>query len=258
MSDLLFRPIHELAALVRSGELSARELVGASLERIDALDGEINAFTPVEHEGALAAAEQIGRDDPRPFAGVPIAIKDNRPVARMPLTLGSKLMNLDAAVRRRLRAAAAGGRLRDRRQDGPAGVRILPSTESVRNGPTRNLWDLTRTPGGSSGGAGGGGRGRAGADRARQRRRRLAAHPRRLLRPRRAEAERAAASRSAPVDGRVVPGHQRRAHPHGRRDRGRARPARRPGARRRLVGAGAVGAVRADGRAARPAGCGSA
>ncbi len=154
MSDLLFRPIHELAALVRSGELSARELVGASLERIDALDGEINAFTHVDHEGALATAEQIGRDDPRPFAGVPIAIKDNRPVAGMPLTLGSKLMDLtppfDAVFVQRLRAA---GFVIVGKTALPE-FGILPSTESVRNGPTRNPWDLTRTPGGSSGGAG--------------------------------------------------------------------------------------------------------
>ncbi len=154
MSDLLFRPIHELAALVRSGELSARELVGLSLERIDALDGQINAFTHVDHEGALAVAGQIGRDDPRPFAGVPIAIKDNRPVAGMPLTLGSKLMNItppfDAVFVQRLRAA---GFVIVGKTALPE-FGILPSTESVRNGPTRNPWDLSRTPGGSSGGAG--------------------------------------------------------------------------------------------------------
>jgi amidase len=153
VSDLLFRPIHELAALVRCGELSARELVGASLERIDALDGQVNAFTHVDHEGALAAAEAIGRDDPRPFAGVPIAIKDNRPVAGMPLTLGSRAVNLtppfDAVFVARLRAA---GFVIVGKTALPE-YGILPSTESVRNGPTRNPWDLSRTPGGSSGGA---------------------------------------------------------------------------------------------------------
>src|SRR5205085_5150488 len=65
--DLLFRPASELAALVRSGEITARELVSASLERIDALDGQINAFTHVDAEGALAAADAIGQGDERPF-----------------------------------------------------------------------------------------------------------------------------------------------------------------------------------------------
>jgi amidase len=73
MSDeLMFRPPGELAALVRDGELSARELVGASLARIDALDPRLGAFVQVDHDGALAAADAIGPGDERPFAGVPI------------------------------------------------------------------------------------------------------------------------------------------------------------------------------------------
>ena len=57
MSDLLFRPASELAGLVRTGELSARELVQASLDRIEALDPELNAFVDVYAEDALAAAD---------------------------------------------------------------------------------------------------------------------------------------------------------------------------------------------------------
>jgi len=152
--DLLFRPVTELAALVRAGELSARELVAASLERIDALDGAINAFTHVDADGALAAAAAIAPGDPRPFAGVPIAIKDNRPVAGMPLTCGADLFGdvappFDAAFVRRLRDA---GFVIVGKTALPE-YGILPTTESRRNGPTRNPWDLTRTPGGSSGGA---------------------------------------------------------------------------------------------------------
>jgi amidase len=153
--DLLFRPASELATLVRSGEITARELVAASLERIDALDGQINAFTHVDADGALATAEAIGRDDPRPFAGVPIAIKDNQPVEGMPLTFCSELFGdfvapFDAAFVGRLRAA---GFVIVGKTALPE-FGILPSTESRRNGPTRNPWDLSRTPGGSSGGAG--------------------------------------------------------------------------------------------------------
>ena len=155
MHDLLFRPASELAALVRSGEITARELVCASLERIEALNGQVNAFTHVDADGALAAAEAIGAGDERPFAGVPIAIKDNQPVAGMPLTFCADLFGdfaapFDAAFVGRLRAA---GFVIVGKTALPE-YGILPSTESRRNGPTCNPWDLSRTPGGSSGGAG--------------------------------------------------------------------------------------------------------
>ncbi len=71
MSELLFKPVTELAALVKSGEVTSTELVTASLERIEALQPTLNAFLHIDAEGALAAAEQIAADDPRPFAGVP-------------------------------------------------------------------------------------------------------------------------------------------------------------------------------------------
>jgi len=152
--DLLFRPASELAALVRSGEISARELVSASLDRIEALDGQINAFTHVDGERALATADAIRPGDERPFAGVPIAIKDNQPVEGMPLTFCADLFGdlvppFDAAFVGRLRAA---GFVIVGKTALPE-YGILPSTESRRNGPTRNPWDLSRTPGGSSGGA---------------------------------------------------------------------------------------------------------
>jgi amidase len=151
--DLLFRPASELAALVRSGEITARELVSASLERIEALDDQVNAFTHVDADGALAAADAISAGDERPFAGVPIAIKDNQPVAGMPLTFCADLFGdfaapFDAAFVGRLRAA---GFVIVGKTALPE-YGILPSTESRRNGPTRNPWDLSRTPGGSSGG----------------------------------------------------------------------------------------------------------
>ena len=108
MSDLLFKPTGELAELVRDGDVSARELTEASLARIEALDGDVNAFVHVDAEGALAAADAIGPGDPRPFAGVPIAIKDTAAVAGMPFTFGSDLFGdfapaHDSYVVRRLR-----------------------------------------------------------------------------------------------------------------------------------------------------------
>ena len=91
-ADLLFRPATELASLIRAGELTARELVEASLSRIEALDERVNAFILVDAEGALAAADAVEPGDERPFAGVPIAIKDVGPAwAGKPLTYGSHL-----------------------------------------------------------------------------------------------------------------------------------------------------------------------
>lgn len=149
------RSARELASLVRSGELSAGELVSHSLQRIDELQPVINAFTFVDHEGALAAARSIRSGDERPFAGVPIAIKDNRPVAGVPLTMGSDLFGElvprhDAFCVRRLREA---GFVIVGKTALPE-MGILPTTESRRFGPTRNPWDLNRTSGGSSGGSG--------------------------------------------------------------------------------------------------------
>jgi amidase len=154
VNELLFRPVGELAAMVRGGELSAVELVSASLQRIDELEPRINAFTHVAHESALAQARGIAAGDPRPFAGVPIAIKDNRPVAGMPLTMCSSLFTdvvpaHDAYFVRRLREA---GFVIVGKTTLPE-MGILPTCESRRFGPTANPWELSRTPGGSSGGS---------------------------------------------------------------------------------------------------------
>ena len=153
-SELLRRSATELAALVRAGDLSARELVETSLRRIDELQPTINAFTHVAHEAALAAADAIRPGDWRPYAGVPIAIKDNRPVTGMPMTMGSDLFGAftpgrEAFLVRRLRAA---GFVIVGKTSMPE-MGILPTTEPRRFGPTRNPWNTDRTPGGSSGGA---------------------------------------------------------------------------------------------------------
>ena len=154
MSELLQRSAVELAALIRAGQLSAVELVQASLDRIDALEPAVNAFTHVCHEQALQAARDIGPADPRPFAGVPIAVKDNRAVAGLPLTMCSDLFgdyvaDHDAFPVRRLRDA---GFVIVGKTALPE-MAILPTTESRRFGPTHNPWARDRTPGGSSGGA---------------------------------------------------------------------------------------------------------
>jgi amidase len=154
VSELLFRPVTELAALIRHGELSATELVEASLRRIDELQPTINAFTHVAHDAAIAEARNLSPGDPRPFAGVPIAIKDNRAVLGMPLTMCSDLFGdfvprREAFCVRRLREA---GFVIVGKTALPE-MGILPTTESRRFGPVRNPWGLDRTPGGSSGGS---------------------------------------------------------------------------------------------------------
>ena len=154
LTDLLCRPGLELAGLVRGGEVSSRELVEASLARIDELNPRVNAFIHVDAEGALAAADAIGPGDERPFAGVPIAVKTEFPVEGLPLTMGSDLFGdfvapHDAHLVRRLREA---GCVIVGMANMPE-MGVMPVTEPRRHGPTRNPWDLDRTPGGSSGGS---------------------------------------------------------------------------------------------------------
>ncbi len=154
MSELLFRPVSELARMVRDGEVTSRELVEASLGRIEALNPELGAFVHVDAEGALAAADAVSAGDDRPFAGVPIAIKDTAPVEGMPWTFGSELFGdfvapHDAYLVRRIREA---GFVIVGKTTMPE-FGILPVSEPRRFAPARNPWDTSRTPGGSSGGA---------------------------------------------------------------------------------------------------------
>jgi amidase len=154
MADLMFRPVDELAAMVRSGELSSRELVQESLDRIDELNPQLNAFVDVFADEALAAADAVGQGDERPFAGVPIAIKNNRAVAGKRLTSAAEFMgdftpHHDDNVVRRLKEA---GFIVVGTTTLPEWG-IVPVTDTKRFGTTRNPYDLDRTPGGSSGGS---------------------------------------------------------------------------------------------------------
>ena len=152
--DLMFRGATELAGMVRSGEISSRELVQHSLDRIEELNPTLNAFVQVDAERALAVADEVGSGDERPFAGVPIAIKNNRAVKGLRLTYGCSLMadyvaDRDHNITRRLKQAGfviVGSTTLPE-------YGILPVSEARLFGPTRNPWDLERTPGGSSGGS---------------------------------------------------------------------------------------------------------
>jgi amidase len=143
--------------LLRSGEATPRDLVEASLARIDALDPQLNAFRRVFHERALTEADQAGArlksGDERPLLGLPIAIKDDQGVAGEVRSQGSNAAgepeSADFEIVRRLRSAGA---IVVGITNVPE-LEIFPFTETATNGITRNPWDRQRTPGGSSGGS---------------------------------------------------------------------------------------------------------
>jgi amidase len=154
VDDLAFASAEETAALVRTGAASPREVVEAALRRIEALEPRLNAFIAVDGERALAAADAVVPGSAQPFAGVPIAIKGNIPVAGYELNSASRFLaghrpDHSAYLVRRLREAGfviVG--ITNLPEFG-----ILPTTEPRHTGATRNPWDLERTPGGSSGGS---------------------------------------------------------------------------------------------------------
>src|SRR3954468_1601546 len=154
MDDTAFLPAVDLAALVRAGTASAREVVEAALRRIEALDGPLNAFVEVDGDRALAAADGMAPHDDRPFAGVPIAIKANVPVEGLCMNMGSRFLaghrpdHTAYLVRRFREAGFVVVGVTNLPEFG-----ILPTTEPRHTGPTRNPWDGDRTPGGSSGGS---------------------------------------------------------------------------------------------------------
>jgi amidase len=150
-SDLCFAEAGELARLVRQREVSAVELVELFLDRIERLDPALNAFVTVDADGARAAA---AAPLDGPFAGVPIAIKDLTETAGLRTTYSAKALadyvpSFDSAVVRRIREA---GFVVLGKTNTPE-LGTLGVTESELNGACRNPWDVTRTPGGSSGGA---------------------------------------------------------------------------------------------------------
>jgi amidase len=157
-AELMFAGIGRQARMVRDGEVSPTELVQACLDRIAALDPQLNAFRIVLAEKALAEAAQAegrrGAGDSRPLLGVPIAIKDDVDVAGTTTAWGTAAhgpeKSEDALLVRRLREAGA---IIVGKTNVPE-MTIWPFTESPTFGPTRNPWDTGRTTGGSSGGTG--------------------------------------------------------------------------------------------------------
>jgi amidase len=144
----------EQAAAVRSGGVSASELVDASLAQIERLNGGLNAVITLVADRARAEAAQVPPGDDRPLAGVPMVVKDLLQLTEGVRTTfgtaasGDFVPKFDTGLVRRLRAAGA---ILVGKTNTPE-FGILPTTEPHRFGPTRNPWDRSRTSGGSSGG----------------------------------------------------------------------------------------------------------
>src|SRR5438874_3449595 len=146
--------ITEAANDLRSGMTTPTELLTEALERIDQLDGEIKAFVTVMRDEAMADAEKAEQEQRTglfrsPLHGIPIGVKDIVAVKDVRMTAGSKVLadyiaTEDAAVVEQLRRA---------------GAIIVGKTNThefaygTYTPPTRNPWDTTRIPGGSSGGS---------------------------------------------------------------------------------------------------------
>lgn len=141
------------AELVRRGQITPLELVNAAIQRIEQLNPQLNAVITPLFEAALATAQQslpVG-----PFTGVPFLLKDLQAAFEgVPMSAGSRWLrnfkpNGDSELVKRYKRA---GLIVLGKTNTPE-FGLLPTTEPVAFGPTHNPWDLTRTPGGSSGGA---------------------------------------------------------------------------------------------------------
>lgn len=149
----------ELGKKIKNKEISVVEAASAYLDSIEAKEKEINAFVTIDREGALKRAEEVqGLIDAGkvtgPLAGVPVAIKDNMCIDGMLTTCSSKILSnfkpaFTATAVEKLQAAGAVIVGKTNMDEFAMGS----TTETSFYGETKNPWDLTRVPGGSSGGS---------------------------------------------------------------------------------------------------------
>jgi aspartyl-tRNA(Asn)/glutamyl-tRNA(Gln) amidotransferase subunit A len=159
--DFRAESVVDLAARVRSGSLTASELVDHALSRIAADNPTVNAFVAVDADRARTAAEAVDAvvasgGDPGPLAGIPLGVKDLEDAAGYVTTHGSAAYadtppaTADSTLVARL--VAAGCVVVGKTNTPELGWK--PDTENPLFGATRNPWNLEHTPGGSSGGSG--------------------------------------------------------------------------------------------------------
>jgi aspartyl-tRNA(Asn)/glutamyl-tRNA(Gln) amidotransferase subunit A len=149
----------EMASALAAKEISSVELTQQHLDRISAVEEKIHAFLHIDNSGALEQAEAIDKkrangEELSPLAGVPIAVKDILAQKGIPTTAGSKILEgwrppYDSTVVAKLKAAGVVILGKTNMDEFAMGS----STENSAYGTTQNPWDLTRTPGGSSGGS---------------------------------------------------------------------------------------------------------
>lgn len=155
--DLTSLSIRESRELLDSGDVTSVELTEAYLERIGNVENKINSFTAVTSDNALigakAADEMISRGDQTTLTGIPMQLKDNICTSGITTTCGSKMLEnfvppYDAHVSEKLKKSGAvllgKGNLDE--------FAMGSSTENSYSHITKNPWDMTRVPGGSSGG----------------------------------------------------------------------------------------------------------
>jgi aspartyl-tRNA(Asn)/glutamyl-tRNA(Gln) amidotransferase subunit A len=164
-SDLAFTSIEEIARLFRKRKLSPVELTKLILARIDQLNPQLNAYITVSAELALAQAKKAeaelfasrgrkGHRDRGPLHGIPISLKDNIYTAGIRTTAGSKILKdfiprEDAAIVGHLKNAGAVILGKTNMHEFAYGV----TSNNPHYGAVHNPWDLSRIPGGSSGGS---------------------------------------------------------------------------------------------------------
>lgn len=159
-ADLTALDASVLASKIHAREVSSVEVTQAHLDRIAAVDGELNAFLHVAGEQALTAAKAVddslaaGNAPASALAGVPLALKDVFTTTDMPTTCGSRILEgwvapYDATLTARLREAGIPVLGKTNMDEFAMGS----STENSAYGPTLNPWDTTRIPGGSGGGS---------------------------------------------------------------------------------------------------------